>query len=246
MRKYKLNTNYFNKIDSHEKAYVLGFLYADGSNRGDGITFTQNVERIDILENIKKALESEAPIKELIPGHYSFQVFSDIMVKDIEKLGVVKNKSLVLQFPTEKIVPDEFMSSFILGYFDGDGCIWNGKRKKMIVKDSKCKNGYRERIIHNVKFTFTGCVSFIEPLQDYLVSKGIVKKKTKLNYSKAKNPNTPTCDKICTMEYSGRGQIKNLYKYMYSKSPIWCKEKKLKFKKILCFRREIVCRNRVN
>lgn len=102
MRKYKLNTNYFNKIDSHEKAYVLGFLYADGSNRGDGITFTQNVERIDILENIKKALESEAPIKELIPGHYSFQVFSDIMVKDIEKLGVVKNKSLVLQFPTEK------------------------------------------------------------------------------------------------------------------------------------------------
>lgn len=116
----------------------------------------------------------------------------------------------------------------------------------MIVKDSKCKNGYRERIIHNVKFTFTGCVSFIEPLQDYLVSKGIVKKKTKLNYSKAKNPNTSTCDKVCTMEYSGRGQIKNLYKYMYSKSPIWCKEKKLKFKKILCFRREIICRNRVN
>ena len=48
------------------------------------------------------------------------------MVKDIEKLGVVKNKSLVLQFPTEEIVPDEFMSSFVLGYFDG--CIWNGKR----------------------------------------------------------------------------------------------------------------------
>ena len=32
MRQYKLNVNYFNKIDSHEKAYVLGFLYADGSN----------------------------------------------------------------------------------------------------------------------------------------------------------------------------------------------------------------------
>lgn len=234
MRQYKLNTNYFNKIDSHEKAYVLGFLYADGSNRGDGITFTQDVERIDILENIKRALESEAPIREARPGHYIFEVFSDIMVKDIEELGVVKNKSLVLQFPTEEIVPDEFMSSFVLGYFDGDGCIWNGKRKKMVVKDSKRKNGYRERIVHNVKFTFTGCISFIEPLQDYLVSKGIVKKKTKLNYSKAKNPNTPTCDKVCTMEYSGRGQIKNLYEYMYSKSPIWCKEKRLKFEEIFC------------
>ena len=127
MRQYKLNTNYFNKIDSHEKAYVLGFLYADGSNRGDGITFTQDVERIDILENIKRALESEAPIREARPGHYIFEVFSDIMVKDIEKLGVVKNKSLVLQFPTEEIVPDEFMSSFVLGYFDGDGTIHKTK-----------------------------------------------------------------------------------------------------------------------
>lgn len=234
MRQYKLNVNYFNKIDSHEKAYVLGFLYADGSNRGDGLTFTQDVERIDILENIKKALESESPIKEMRPGHYIFEVFSDIMVKDIERLGVIRNKSLVLQFPTKEMIPDEFMPSFILGYFDGDGCIWNGKRKKMVVKDSRCKNGYRERIVHNVKFTFTGCISFIEPLQDYLVSKGIVKKKTKLNYSKAKNPNTSTCDKVCTMEYSGRGQIKNLYEYIYSKSPIWCKEKKLKFEEIFC------------
>ena len=234
MRQYKLNVNYFNKIDSHEKAYVLGFLYADGSNRGDGLSFTQDVERIDILENIKKALESESPIRELGPRHYIFEVFSNIMVRDVEKLGVVKNKSLVLQFPTKEMVPDEFMSSFILGYFDGDGCIWNGKRKKMIVKDSKRKNGYRERIVHNVKFTFTGCVSFIEPLQNYLVSKGIVKKKTKLNYSKAKNPNNSTCDKVCTMEYSGRGQIRNLYEYMYSKSPIWCNEKKLKFEEIFC------------
>lgn len=234
MRQYKLNVNYFNRIDSHEKAYVLGFLYADGCNRGDGITFTQNVERIDILENIKKALESEAPIREVRPGHYLFGVFSNIIVKDVERLGAVKNKSLVLQFPNKEIISDEFMSSFILGYFDGDGCVWNGKRKKMVVKDTKCKNGYRERIVHNVKFTFTGCVSFIEPLQDYLVSKGIVKKKTKLNYSKANNPNTPTCDKVCTMEYSGRVQIKNLYEYMYSKSPIWCKEKKLKFEEIFC------------
>lgn len=36
------------------------------------------------------------------------------------------------------------------------------------------------------------------------------------------------------MEYSGRKQIRNLYKYMYSNSPIWCKEKRLKFEKIFC------------
>lgn len=34
-KKYELNENYFNVIDSHEKAYILGFIYADGYNRED-------------------------------------------------------------------------------------------------------------------------------------------------------------------------------------------------------------------
>lgn len=236
MRKFNVNKNYFNKIDSHEKAYVLGFLYADGSNRGDGIIFTQNIERIDILKNVKNSLKSEAKIRECSqkPGHYRLEVFSDILVKDAEKLGVVKNKSLILQFPSFDIVPELYMSSFILGYFDGDGCIWNGKRYHCIVKDKTRKTGYRKRIIHNVKFTFTGCISFIEPLQDYLIKIGIVKNKTKLNFSKANNPNNNTCDKVCTLEYSGRQQIKKLYDYMYSNASIWCEEKKLKFEEIFC------------
>ena len=126
------------------------------------------------------------------------------------------------------------MSSFILGYFDGDGCVWNGKRKKMWVKNEKKPGEMRERIVHNVKFTFTGNFEFINALQDFLIEKNIVKKKTKLNFSKANNLNTSTCNKVCTMEYSGRGQMRNLYEYMYSNSPIWCEEKKLKFEKIFC------------
>ena len=126
------------------------------------------------------------------------------------------------------------MPSFILGYFDGDGCVWNGKRKKMWVKNEKKPGEVRERIVHNVKFTFTGNFDFINSLQDFLIEKNIVKKKTKLNFSKANNPNTSTCDKVCTMEYSGRKQMRNLYEYMYSNSPIWCNEKKLKFEEIFC------------
>ena len=40
---------------------------------------------------------------------------------DLTKLGAVRNKSLILTFP--KFITDELMSSFILGYFDGDGCV---------------------------------------------------------------------------------------------------------------------------
>lgn len=32
-RKYTLDNNFFDKIDTSEKAYILGLLYADGYNR---------------------------------------------------------------------------------------------------------------------------------------------------------------------------------------------------------------------
>lgn len=231
-RKYHFNENYFNELKTHEQAYILGFIYADGYNRGDCLELDQIGERIDILEKINKALNSEYPIRSYSPNLYRLTFNSVQLCSDLTKLGAVKNKSLVLKFPN--FIPDELMSSFILGYFDGDGCVWNGKRKKMLVKNEKKPGEMRERIVHNVKFTFTGNSDFISSLQDFLVKKGIVKKKTKLNYSKANNPNTPTCDKVCTMEYSGRIQMRNLYEYMYKYSPIWCNEKKLKFEEIFC------------
>lgn len=231
-RKYDFNENYFNELKTHEQAYILGFIYADGYNSEDKLELDQKEERIDILENINKALESNNPIKSYSPGVFRLNFNSKKLCSDLTKLGAIKNKSLTLTFPD--FIPDELMSSFILGYFDGDGCVWNGKRKKMWVKNEKKPGEMRERIVHNVKFTFTGNFEFINSFQDFLIKRGIVKKKTKLNFSKANNPNTPTCDKVCTMEYSGRGQMRNLYEYMYSNSPIWCNEKRLKFEEIFC------------
>ena len=77
-------------------------------------------------------------------------------------MNCTQNKSLTLQFPN--FISDELMPHFIRGLFDGDGCIWNGKRKKAIIKDKTCKSGKRERIIHNVKFTYTGNVGFVSAL----------------------------------------------------------------------------------
>lgn len=231
-KRYDFNENYFNELKTHEQAYILGFIYADGYNREDKLELDQKEGRIDILENINKALESNCPIKSYSPGIYRLDFNSKKLCSDLTRLGAIRNKSLTLTFP--KFITDELMPSFILGYFDGDGCVWNGKRKKMWVKNEKKPGEIRERIIHNVKFTFTGNFEFINSLQDFLVEKSIVSKKTKLNFSKANNLNTPTCDKVCTMEYSGRKQMRSLYEYMYSNSPIWCNEKKLKFEEIFC------------
>ena len=43
------------------------------------------------------------------------------LCSDLTRLGAVRNKSLILTFP--KFITDELMPSFILGYFDGDGCV---------------------------------------------------------------------------------------------------------------------------
>lgn len=125
------------------------------------------------------------------------------------------------------------MPHFIRGYFDGDGCIWDGKPKIMTVKNEKKPGQFRQKLVHNVKFTFTGNYNFINALQDYLV-KTLGFKKTKLNFSKAKNKNNTTSDSVCTMEYSGRGQVKKLYDYMYSDATLFGDTKKLKFEDIIC------------
>lgn len=238
MRKYDLNENYFKVLDTPEKAYVLGFLYADGCVSISGsnhVNIAQLSERKDILLKIRDCLGSNAELrlrKNAKNEIYVVDFHSKILCEDLIKLGCVPNKSLILQFPN--FIPDNLMNHFIRGVFDGDGCIWNGKRKKMTVRDKSRKSGFRERIVHNVKFTFTGNVDFITGLQDYLVNKGIVNKKTKLNFSKAKNPNNNTSDKVCTMEYSGRGQVKKLFDFMYKDATIYCDSKYNKFQEIFC------------
>lgn len=120
-KKYNFNRDYFNELKTHEQAYILGFIYADGCNYENKLQLDQNEERIDILENINKALKSNCPIRSYSPGSYRLSFNSKKLCLDLTKLGAIKNKSLILTFP--KFIADELMPSFILGYFDGDGCV---------------------------------------------------------------------------------------------------------------------------
>lgn len=240
MKRHYINENYFENIDSEAKAYILGFIYSDGCiyvhPTAFCLTITQLEQDEDILLKIKKELESDYPLLEKIQKSndkktITFYAYNKKIFDDLIKLGVTPKKSLTLKFPT--FLNENLMKHFIRGYFDGDGCIWNGKRQKKIVKDKNTKLGYRERIVHNVKFTFTGNDSFITDLQKYLIQKigiGLCK----LNYAKAKSPKTSTSEKVCSMEYCGRGNIKKLYDYMYKDATIYGLRKYNKFKEIIC------------
>jgi len=124
-RIYKVNENYFEKIDTPEKAYVLGFFYADGyNNQKIGVLeFVQIKERLDILEQIREQLLCNYNIKEYTSGKYTLNICSKKMSSDIANAGAVQNKSDLLEFPSEQIISKELIPHFIRGYFDGDGCI---------------------------------------------------------------------------------------------------------------------------
>lgn len=233
-RIHQLDDNFFEAINSESAAYFLGFIYADGNVysskkwNSSVLTITQSQKDVDILYLFKKHIKSDKDIRKIIIGgkdYFEMSINSVKLCSDLKKHGVVENKSLILTFPD--FIDEDLMHHFIRGYFDGDGCIWEGKRKKMIVKDLSRKDGIRERIIHNVKITFTGSNTFIPFLQEYLISV-IGLPKTKLNYSKSK-----TEHKHCVMEYSGRKNILSMYNFMYKNATCFSKRKKDKFEDIL-------------
>lgn len=127
-RIYTINENFFEKIDSPEKAYVLGFLYADGniSSNLKSVRFLNQLKDIEILEKIVSLIfVDEFKIKiDKNRNRARFDISSKKMVKDLISLGCTPKKSLTLKFPTLEQVGKEFQSHFLRGYFDGDGCVY--------------------------------------------------------------------------------------------------------------------------
>lgn len=133
-RKYFHDEDYFENIDTPEKAYWLGFMFSDGyivDKTGHGIygqdCFGLNVQEQDkdVLEKFKQALHATNPITwEVRAGRAKMGRLlctSQKTVNDLIDKGCTKQKSLTLQ-PPEKL-SDSLKWHFIRGFLDGDGSI---------------------------------------------------------------------------------------------------------------------------
>ncbi len=119
-------------------AYVLGFMFADGSlvdsnasSRTYYLSFTNN--DLDLLTQIKDALSSNHKIYTRAPRvmfhknckyvskrGYVLRIGNKEMYNDLIMLGLGHRKSNTMNFPN---VPSDYFSFFLRGYFDGDGCV---------------------------------------------------------------------------------------------------------------------------
>lgn len=121
-----LKYDYFDTINSLEKAYWLGYLYADGyvSSHKGRIVLTTCEKDIEILENFCSVLIIEKnKIKKRIhgKGYTSFSLTIDNlnMYNALIKYGCLNKKSLIIRLP--HLDSNDYYLSFLLGYYDGDG-----------------------------------------------------------------------------------------------------------------------------
>ena len=149
--KYVKDESVFEIIDSEEKAYWLGFLYADGYINTNKYEIELTLAEYDKehLEKFKLFLNSNAEIKYRSKQNaYRICIQSKKIINDLIKLGCTQNKSLTLTFPTEEQVPKYLIHHFLRGYIDGDGSIGiYGKQARVTVIGTKAFLDEYEKII---------------------------------------------------------------------------------------------------
>lgn len=131
-KRYDYDENYFKYIDTQEKAYWLGFIYADGyiTQRDNNFQFGLSLGAKDSnhLEKLKVCLKSNHNIHTYkSSGGYCNEtkysrllISSNVFCSHLQNHGVFERKTLILQPPT---LTADLISHFIRGYLDGDGSI---------------------------------------------------------------------------------------------------------------------------
>lgn len=133
-RKYHLDEHYFDNLDTPNKCYIFGLLLSDGSNNPDKQTVSISLQEGDfeILEKVRLEIQSEKPLEYLdysnkhdfgynYQNQYRLLLFSSRICDALISHGLVKNKSLILNFPED--IPDCYISHMVRGMWDGDGTL---------------------------------------------------------------------------------------------------------------------------
>lgn len=222
------NEHIFQKIDTEEKAYWLGFLYADGYttvNRHE-VGLSLAIKDIDHLKKFNKFLSYSKGLN--IQESHQFGSKSNLnskgeemyMVKtairninlwtDLNNAGCIPNKSLILTFPSQDILPKQLILHFIRGYFDGDGTLG-------IYKHSVSNPTLEESLM------FVGTKPFLEKVQEYL-GKGFLMQKT-------------NCNKLTYRLSYSTTKANKAARLMYDNATIYLKRKYNIYLKFLCRRK---------
>lgn len=219
--RYILDENYFDCIDTESKAYILGFIYADGfvgDEKFNNIVIAVN--DLEILEFIAKEFKFTGNIRKTKKGGfenskcgYSLNFSSKIMASRLREIGLYPNKSLTID--TLPQIDKKLVRHFIRGYFDGDGSI--------VLSHN---NSYYKAI--------DGVIKYIYPTYCFMIlgTKGFLEeiiKEAEFNYAKIHNTKS---EKIKCIKINAKKEFNNIFKYLYDNSTIKLQRKYNKWNEI--------------
>ncbi len=214
-QKYTLNKNYFDIIDAEQKAYWLGFLYADGCNYHAAGLLSINLAEKDKghLELLKNHIGSNYPLKRIenkgfkdypVSICYGLCIYSRYLTDKLTKVGCHPNKTFSVEFPTQNQVPKSLIRHFIRGYLDGDGCISVYKTKKA-------------KYFKSVSINICGNKPFLIEMSNILTDE----LKIKMPLYKTRG--------IFELRTSSRGNIDKLLEWIYKDATVYLDRKYQKF-----------------
>jgi intein-encoded DNA endonuclease-like protein len=207
MQKYTVDETFFETIDTEEKAYWLGFMFADGNVQGRQFRVGLAVVDKDHLEQFKKALKTDRPIKfnrgrkfanSLSHDSVTIQIGSMKMVADLIRHGCVPAKSLIIKYPIT--IPEYLQVHFIRGVFDGDGSITNS---------------------HNRVFRIAGTLHLLSGIQQIL-----------MQYLAVNMTEIRPQGNIFELKYGGTQQVLKISDWLYKDATIWLPRKRAVFEEI--------------
>lgn len=130
-----LDVHYFDDIDTEEKAYFLGFIFADGSISNDEFFLDINEKDIEMLLRIREEIHSNCKITTRKKGNSMMSriaIKNKVFCSSLSQYGIIENKTkMTSHLPVEKI-PTIFYKDFLRGLIDGDG--WVIKTKQNLYK----------------------------------------------------------------------------------------------------------------
>lgn len=151
-----MKEDYFDNIDTEEKAYFLGLLisdgnvFTDGTGRQHSISITLDSGDEYILNRFREALGANTSVTRDGRGCSQIAIRSNKIAKALEKYGVVPRKSYITYLPLN--ISNEMFPHLIRGIFDGDGSIQAHQHKT--------------RFLHAI--SFCGSHKLMQDIVDYI------------------------------------------------------------------------------
>lgn len=208
------NIDYFEKIDSEDKAYFLGFIVADGSvsKKSNSIKIIQ--KETNILYDFKNYIKFDGEIFTSKTKNISnITITSSKTKRDLENLGIYSNKTMSVRYPD---IPDNLQNHFMRGVFDGDGCI--------SLRTDKRDNKQRGQV--NI---CSGSYDFIKEYYDKLVIFANLDGKNKIRCPKGT---------YYVVDWGGLSDVEKIYEFLYKDSKVYLLRKKEIFDKVVYLTKE--------